>query len=698
MKVLALFLAVPLAVFAQAAAPPADSQQRDLKFTREPAPPVVKPGESVVIPRSYALVVGISEYPKLPPQGQLRYPARDAAAIYAALISPEGGQFPPENVRRLIGKDATLANIRQALEQWLPSVSKEDDRVVIYFAGHGFVAGGKAYLAPYDIDPADIPGTSYPMERLGRVIGSDIKAKWKVLLTDACHSGAITPEADTRRINASLLELDRSLFSLTASRDREQSFESEIWGGGHGVFTYYLIKGIEGEADENRDGVVTADELGEYVRVNVRRDTQARQNPTAERGSYDPNMILAFNPARAPAAPLQPPKFGALVIESNMDGVEVFVDGKSQGVVSRGKPLRLPGITPGVHVIQGVRKGYEPDGPREETVYPGRETTVTLRIVIPRVRKRSAVDAFNEGMEYYQKGFEKNYLKAAEFFRKALDEDPKYSQAALYLGRTYHALYDYDKARKAFEQAIAIDPDYAEAQASFGGMLLDVGDLDAAIRHLTAAWRRDPSSSLTPALLAQAFTRKGAYEEGIRHAREAIRLNPAHGEAHFWLAEALRFSKNCAEAIPEYQQYLRLSDFDSKLAGKLNYYVLGYLAGIGKKKRAAQTDIWRELQFMASFGLCDCERISRRFDSAAGWCQRALRLDPSDPYAHYALGLIFTEKFNESSSAGYLSAARSHFEKVIEINPDISEAARSKAYLDRIRQVVSKLSLGGAAP
>lgn len=698
MRALAVLLAISCGAAAQAPAPPAAGQQRDLQFTREPATPVVKPGETVTIPRSYALVVGISEYPKLPPQGQLRYAARDAAAIYAALISPEGGQFPPENVRRLIGRDATLARLREALEQWLPSVSKEDDRVVIYFAGHGFVSGGKAYLAPYDIDPADIPGTAYPMERLGRVIGAQIRAKWKVLLTDACHSGAITPEADAGQINSSLLQLDRSLFSLTASRDREQSFESEIWGGGHGVFTYYLIKGIEGEADDNGDGVVTADELGEYVRVNVRRDTQARQNPTAERGSYDPNMILAYNPARAPAAPLQPPKFGALVIESNMDGVEVFVDGKSQGVVNRGAPLRLPGITPGVHVIQGVRMGYEPDGPREEMVYPGQETTVTLRILIPRKRKRSAVDAFNEGMEYYQKGFEKNYLKAAEFFQKALNEDPKYSQAALYLGRAYHALYDYDRARKAFEQAIAIDPDYAEAQASYGGMLLDVGDLDAAIRHLTAAWQRDPSSSLTPALLAQAFTRKGAYEEGAKFAREAIRLNPGHAEAHFWLAEALRFSRRCADAIAEYQQYLRLSDFDSKLAGRLNYYVLGYLAGIGRKKRAAQTDIWRELQFMAAFGLCDCERINRRFDAAAGWCQRALRLDPADLYAHYALGLIYTEKFNESSSAGYLSAARAHFEKVIEINPDTGEAERSRGYLGRIRQVVMQLSAAGAAP
>jgi len=693
-----LVIALAAATAAQTPDSPPAGQQRDLKFTREPAPPAGQPASGVIIPRSYALVVGISEYPKLPPQGQLRYPARDAAAIYAALISPEGGQFPPENVRRLIGKDATLANLRQALEQWLPSVSKEDDRVVIYFAGHGFVSGGKAYLAPYDIDPNDIAGTAYPMERLGRVIGAEIKAKWKVLLTDACHSGAITPEADTRQINSSLLQLDRSLFSLTASRDREQSFESEIWGGGHGVFTYYLIKGIEGEADENGDGVVTADELGEYVRVNVRRDTKARQNPTAERGSYDPNMILAYNPARAPSAPLQPPKFGALVIESNMDGVEVFVDGKSQGVVNKGKPLRLPGIQPGVHVIQGVRMGYEPDGPREETVYPGQETTVTLRIVIPRVRKRSAVDSFNEGMEYYQKGSEKNYQKAAELFRKALAEDPKYSQAALYLGRAYHALYDYGNARKAFEQAIAIDPDYAEAQASFGAMLLDVGDLDSAIRYLTAAYQRDPSSSLTPALLAQAFTRKGAYEEGVKYAREAIRLNPGHGEAHFWLAEALRFSKQCSDAIAEYQQYLRLSDFDSKLAGKLNYYVLGYLAGMGKKKRAAQTDIWRELQFMANFGLCDCERLSRRFDEAVQWCQRALRLDPADLYAHYTLGLIFTEKFNQSSSAGYLSAARAHFEKVIELNPDTGEAERSRQYLARISQVVSQLSQSSTAP
>ena len=139
-------------------------------------------------------------------------------------------------------------------------------------------------------------------------------------------------------------------------------------------------------------------------------------------------------------------------------------------------------------------------------------------------------------------------------------------------------------------------------------------------------------------------------------------------------------------------------ELKDKLAGKLNYYVLGYLAGMGRKKRAAQTDIWRELQFMAAFGLCDCERIGRRFDEAIQWCQRALRLDPGDLYAHYALGLLFTEKFNQSSSAGYLSAARTHFERVIELNPDTGEADRSRGYLARIRQVVTQLGQSGPVP
>ena len=473
----------------------------------------------------------------------MRFTERDAEKIYSILISPAGGNFKAENVHKLIGPKATLQSLRRELEEWLPTVAKDEDRVLIYFAGHGFVFNGKAYLAPYDIDPKKIAATGYPMDSLGRVIGSGIKAKYKVLLTDSCHSGAITPYTDSQMVNRSLLDLDRSLFSLTASRDRESSFESRRLGRRpRNLHLLSWSKGMEGEADQNQNGIVTADELAEYVRRNVREATQAKQNPTAERGSFDPALPLSYLPEiltrRARVMPAS--DFGTLVIETNMDGVEVFVDGKSEGVVNKGVPLKLQGLRPGAHTLKGVKMGYEPDGPREEMVYPGQETTVSIKILIPRRRSNAALELLDKGLEYYNKGYAQNYRKAAELFEKALAQDATYSQAALYLGRTYHALDEHESAAKYFRRAIEIDPDYVEARASFAGMLLDIGNVDEAIRQLNAVVQRDPGHALAYYLLAQAFRMKDLYSDSIESARKAISLNPNNAEAHFWLAESLR--------------------------------------------------------------------------------------------------------------------------------------------------------------
>jgi uncharacterized caspase-like protein len=122
----------------------------------------------VQIPRSYALVIGISKYKNLPQDAQLQYPDLDAESVYTVLISPEGGQFPAENVHKLIDGQATLENIRHELETWLPSVTHPEDRVLIYFAGHGFVSNGTAYIAPHDIDLKNIAGRRIPWKRWAR--------------------------------------------------------------------------------------------------------------------------------------------------------------------------------------------------------------------------------------------------------------------------------------------------------------------------------------------------------------------------------------------------------------------------------------------------------------------------------------------------------------------------------------------------
>jgi tetratricopeptide (TPR) repeat protein len=665
-------------------------QQRDLTIEELRAAPK-QTGTN--IPRSYALVVGIARYQNLGAKLNLAYSERDAQSIFDVLISPEGGNFHRENVHLLIGAKATLANMRRELEVWLPSQANDGDRVLIYFAGHGFLFEGHGYLAPYDFQRGEVKQTGYPMDELGATISGKIVAKDKILLTDACHSGALRPE-DSQDINHTLIDLDKSLFSLTASRDREVSYESEHWDGGHGVFTYYVVRGLEGEADENGDGVVTADELQDYVRRNVREATSAApqgpQNPTVGQASFDPNMLLAYVPSRAkPGAPPAPTE-GTLIFESNMDGVEVFLDGKSVGVVDKGKALTLPGLAPGTHTIEGVKMGYEPDGPRDETVYPGRDTTVSIKIMIARHRNPRAADALDKGLKFYQKGDQQNYKKAVAEFQKALDLDPDYSQAALYLARAYNALFDEKNAEKYFRRAIEIDPDYLEAHASFGGMLLDRGNTDEAIRQFDTVIRRDPNNVMALTNLAQAYRMKDLYTDSIESARKAVKLRPELAEPHLWMADSLRQNRQYEPSIPEYDSYLRLSNFDSKLAGQLNYYVLGFLVGMGRKKRASQQDIWKDLRSLAYYGMCDSEYLLNRFDRAIADCQKALTYDPSDPFAHYNLARSFEGQFNRTHDCGMLSAALPHFRSMLQINPDLKEADFARQNIQSIESLLPK--------
>ncbi len=167
-----VWLIASLTSIALAQQQPAQEKTRDLKYEEDRAK-----APSVAIPRGYALVIGIAKYKNLPARAQLDYAERDAESVYSVLINPEGGNFRAENVHRLIGAKATLANIRQEIEGWLPSVAKESDRVVIYFAGHGFINAGHGFLAPYDIDPQNISASGYSMDTLGSGRGDQNKSE-----------------------------------------------------------------------------------------------------------------------------------------------------------------------------------------------------------------------------------------------------------------------------------------------------------------------------------------------------------------------------------------------------------------------------------------------------------------------------------------------------------------------------------------
>ena len=669
--------------------PPPPLQGRDLKL--EARPTVAPKPEQVTVPRGFGLIIGVGKYANLGPDLHLQYSEADAESIHDVLISKEGGNFAPEDVRKFVGRDATLENIRRAIEEWLPSVAKENDRVVIFFAGHGFLdEKGRGYFAPYDVDMDRLAQTAYPMDQFGRIVSSAIKAKWKVLFADACHSGAITPEM-IERVNATVASSSRDLLALTASRKRESSFEDKELG--HGVFSWFLVQGLKGYADRDQDGRVTADELIDYVRFNVREHTTKRgaQQTPIENQDFDPELILAFNPSRLKEGE-RSGRDGTLVVESNRDGVEFLLDGASRGVLSKGKPMTIPGVPPGPHTVQGVKQGFYPDGPREILVYPGRETTVRLRIQFAKVEKKASLQQFEEARKLYEKGREQDCRKAVEILKKVLADSPDFSQAALYLGRTYQVLYDTEAALEMHKRAIDIDPDYVEARLSYSAMLLDLQNTDEAIRQARQVLARQPDNSMALSHLAHAYRLAEAFDLSEQHARQAIEKDKSNSQAHLWLAEALRYARRFDEAKANYLRFLQLTDFEAKFHEKVAFYFLSTpFTGIFAKKRPTQLAVFRDQRNLAHFGLCVSEQMTGNLNLAAKHCRQALQYDPSDAFSYYHLGWIALDKYNLTGGCDSLFNARDCYRKVISINPELDESEKAKQYLTRIDTVLPKL-------
>ena len=714
---LAAALAAPSGAAAQAARQD-QPRGRDLVFdTAGTDAGAVPPA----MPRGYALVVGVGEYRNLDESRQLLYSESDAEAMYRVLISPEGGQFPPENVRLLTGARATLANIRQALEEWLPSVAAPADRVVVYFAGHGLVEGGRGYLAPWDFEPGRVAETSYPMARLGAVMSERIAARWKVLLTDACHSGRIDFNAETTNeaLDQQLGNLPRNFLTLTATREREQSYEDPDLSTGFGFFTYFVTQAMSGHADVDPcDGRITADEVIEYVRSNVRRHARSRslsQTPTA-RGDYDPAMLLGVGTACLGTADdaEAPSLLGTAIVEVNLDDVDLYVDGELVGSLSRGRPLRIPGLSSGMHEFMGVREGYEPYT-RQVMIAPNQEVTVRLRIRYVRRVRQSALDLNGRGerllfterssmnplnmLPVERRQSQADLEEARDLFLAALEEDDGYSLAAYHLGQTYQLLGEERKSMEAYRSALRIDPSHVDARVHLAAVLLESGDPDAAIRELTDAARLEPSDELY-AMLARAYWDTGAWEQSAEVARQALLLNESNAQAHLWRADSLRLlaAEDGGIAVTDrqglyrdaregYRRFLALTNFESSFVEKL-----GFIFGVARRRHADREDPWRRLRTAGYLGLCITENKVHNPLRAREYCTRALDYGEDDfPIAHFLLGNINRDLYNLHPSCDYLVAAARSYDRMLSLNEFLAESGNARNYLEQITGILPRL-------
>jgi hypothetical protein len=234
------------------------------------------------IAERWAVIVGIGNYrsDEIP---DLKFAGDDAEAVFRFLTSPAAGPFEEDHVVFLRDEDATGDALREALFVFLQQAAK-DDLVIIYFAGHGAPDPRRPdnlYLLPYDAELGSLAATGFPMWDVKTALRRQIEAERVIVFADACHAAG-TQEGlyDENPIAGGFSQLfspSRRLI-MTAADTNEYSFEDARWGG-HGVFTHFLMEGLEGAGDGNGNGIVTFNEAYQYVSRMVAQATEGRQNP-----------------------------------------------------------------------------------------------------------------------------------------------------------------------------------------------------------------------------------------------------------------------------------------------------------------------------------------------------------------------------------------------------------------------------------
>jgi hypothetical protein len=234
--------------------------------------------------RVWALVVGVGRYAHMP---TLKYTDDDAYHFYSFLKSPEGGALKDEQVRVLIDEDATRDNILRTMRQ-LFMKADENDVVMLYFSGHGLEGS---------FIPVDYDGYNNKLQHEDiKAIFEESKAKHKICMADACFSGSLlamkgaTIDAALNKYYKEFESTKGGMALLMSSKSQEYSLEDH--GLRSGIFSHYMIKGLKGEADTDKNKIITIKELYDFTYKNVKTYTTGAQTPSIS-GNYDPKMPIS---------------------------------------------------------------------------------------------------------------------------------------------------------------------------------------------------------------------------------------------------------------------------------------------------------------------------------------------------------------------------------------------------------------------
>jgi hypothetical protein len=242
--------------------------------------------------RRTAILIAASEFPEEPSLQTLRCPKNDVAGLAEALTSPDFGLFTDPLTFINQPSHSTLRAINRVFKE-----AGRDDQILIYYSGHGKPdAAGHLHLTTSDTEADALETSSIAVGTLRQLI-DNYACKQVALILDCCFGGAVGKDFLKSGVDDHLKQTfhGRGIYILTASTATQTAREKE--GDQYSLFTKHILQGVRhGEADHDDDGLISLDDLYEYVKTRVPKE--APQYPTKWEFGVQGNSLFIARAAR----------------------------------------------------------------------------------------------------------------------------------------------------------------------------------------------------------------------------------------------------------------------------------------------------------------------------------------------------------------------------------------------------------------
>ncbi len=411
---------------------------------------------------SWAVVIGIDNYLKWP---KLHYAVNDANGIKEILARRY--HFRPDHIISLINEEATREKILSVLGDTLsnPKAVQREDRVFVFFAGHGVtrrLSSGRdlGYIVPYEADSENFQGQSISMTNF-QDISESIPAKHVFFVMDSCYSGLAITRGQA--VNNYIREVSKRAARqmLTAGGANEEVADNGP--NGHSVFTWTVLQGLEGRADLNSDGFISAAELASYVGPGVSAlslQTPAFGNlPGSEGGEFIFELRAEAEALSDLSTQLDQE---AIRLNAELDRVRKEIAAKTarneklkeQLAAAMSEQSKISGIPPATTKVVDTAARHLDMGDR---LFKEKHYNEALEefLAAAKMEPKNALASNNVGYLYYRLG---KYEDAISWYQKTIQVDPRRAIAYANLGDLYYKLERMADARPIYEKYLELDP------------------------------------------------------------------------------------------------------------------------------------------------------------------------------------------------------------------------------------------------